>query len=43
MKTQANILPLQKEATRSVLDEIVREGAQKMLQMAVEVNDRADR
>jgi len=36
MKTQANILPLQKEATRSVLDEIVREGAQKMLQMAVE-------
>ena len=36
MKTQANILPLQKEEARSVLDEIVREGARHMLQMAIE-------
>jgi transposase-like protein len=36
MKTQANTLSLQNEDTRSVLDEIVREGARHMLQRAIE-------
>jgi hypothetical protein len=39
MKTQSNVsnvLALQKENARSILDEIVREGAQSMLRMAIE-------
>lgn len=36
MKTQSNVLPLQREDAHSVLDEIVREGARQMLQVAIE-------
>ena len=36
MTTQATVLSLKKEDARSVLDEIVRQGAQQMLQQAIE-------
>jgi putative transposase len=36
MQTQSNLRPLHKEEARSVLDEIVREGARHMLQLAIE-------
>jgi putative transposase len=36
MKTQSNVHPLQREGGLSVLDEIIREGARRMLQMAIE-------
>lgn len=37
MPKQSNVLPLQREDARSVLDEIIRRGAQQMLQAAIEV------
>lgn len=36
MKTQSNVLELQKEDTRSLLDDIVRAGAQRLLAQAIE-------